>query len=328
MNVARLMEDLLSCLQGQPDKVRANYFDASLALACNLITNTTAGDLADDNLIVSLDQEFLQVLLKRRFGVSALGHDIPLLLQGLHYLRTDGAATLDGNVINLCLLDFYRVALPLGDWDDLLVDADKRHLTAQKLVAQLRPDVGDLVLDDQQRMVWLIKHGFQELPLYRSKLRRYFSDATGNKDFQLQRGDIGYAFQQISSSIPPQDQDLFSQEIGFKRWICVNGAMLIYKKKAFDGRVHDMRWLQRRTTLALRNATLGPEGRVTLSLGALGRAADFKITVHSATEEQQKIVRFENVTALLCEFRVQKWVDTVRITIESTEDYLADLGTT
>lgn len=328
MNVARLMEDLMSCLQGQVGKVRANYIDSSLALACNLVTNTIAGDLADDNLIVSLDQDFLQILLTRRFGVSTLGHDIPLLLQGMYYLRTNGSPNPQGQVINACMLDYYRAALPLGDWDNLLVDTNPRHLTAQKLTAQLRPDVGDLILDDQQRMAWLIKHGFQELPLYRSRLRRYFSDATGNKGFELKSGDIGYTFQQVSSSTPPRDQDLFNQEMGFKRWICVNGAMLIFKKKAFDGRVHDMRWLQRRTTLALRNSALGAEGRVTLSLSALGRLADFTVTIHSAIEEQQKTVRFENVSAILCEFRIQKWVDTVRISIESTGDYLADVGTT
>ena len=55
MNVARLMEDLISSLQAQPVKFRPNYFDASLTLACNLITNTNSGDLSDANLIAYLD---------------------------------------------------------------------------------------------------------------------------------------------------------------------------------------------------------------------------------------------------------------------------------
>ncbi|OIJ42131.1 hypothetical protein [Massilia timonae] len=329
MNVARLMEDLVSSLQAQPDKVRPNYFDASLTLACNLITNTNSGDLSDANLIAYLDQDFLKLLLGRRFGISPLGHDIPLLLQGLHYLRAKNSSQLHGDVINACLLDFYRAALPLGEWDDVLVeDGQPRHTTARKLLAYIRPDTRSQLHSQQDRNVWLIRHGFQELPLYRSRLRHYFAEAVGYKNFQLQSGDIGYAFQQISSSTPPKDHDLFHHDLSFKRWICIRGAMLMYKKKPFESRIHDLRWLNQSTTLALRSVYLGNEGRVSLSLAALGGTGNFKVTVHSATDDQQRIINFDNVSALLCEFRIQKWVDTVRITIESSGNYVADLGTT
>lgn len=328
MNVARLMEDLVSSLQAQPEEVRSNYFDSSLTLACNLITNTNSGDLSDANLIAYLDQEFLKMLLGRRFGTSALGHDIPLLLQGLYYLRTKGSSQLHGDVVNACLLDFYRAALPMGDWDDLLVEDRCPHPTARRLLAYIRPDIRPQLQSEQDRNAWLIRHGFQELPLYRSRLRRYFAEATGYKDFQLQSGDIGYAFQQISSSTPPKDHDLFHHDLSFKRWICVRGAMLMYKKKPFENRIHDLRWLNQNTTLALRNVYLGNEGRVLLSLGALGGTGNFKVTIHSATDDQQRTIKFDNVSALLCEFRIQKWVDTIRISIESSGNYVADLGTT
>jgi len=325
MNVARLMEDLVSSLQAQPEEVRSNYFDSSLTLACNLITNTNSGDLSDANLIAYLDQEFLRMLLGRRFGISPLGHDIPLLLQGLYYLRTKGSSQLQGDVVNTCLLDFYRAALPLGEWDDLLIADRRPHPTARKLLAYIRPDITPQLHSEQDRNAWLIRHGFQELPLYRSRLRRYFAEATGYKDFQLQSGDIGYAFQQISSSTPPKDHDLFHHDLSFKRWICIRGAMLMYKKKPFENRIHDLRWLNQSTTLALRNAYFGNEGRVSLSLGALGGTSNFKVTVHSATEQQQRTITFDNTSAVLYEFRVQKWVDTLRISIESSGNYVANL---
>lgn len=325
MNVHGLMEDLLSSIQSQPEKARENYFDSSLALACNLITNTIAGDLSDQNLIAFLDQEFLQILLRKRFERCSVGYDIPLLLQGLHSLRTNSSSEVSGTIISQCLLDFYRGAFPLGTWDDLLTDGDTRDLTAQNLVARLRPDLASIVFDEPKRMAWLIKHGFQELPLYRSKIRHYFSDALGGKNFQLQAGDIGFSFHQISSSMPPQDKDLFIHSMEFKRWICVKGAMLIYKKRAFEARIHDLRWLQKNTTLAVKSSSLGALGRLTVSLGTLGDLCDFSITVHSAAEKQE-VVFFKNVSAVLCEFRLQKWVDIVRITIEASGNYSADLG--
>lgn len=325
MNVSRLMEDLVSSIQSQPDKVQQNYFDSSLALTCNLITNAIAGDLSDQNLIVFLDHDFIKLLLSKRFEVSSMGRNIPVLAQGLYSLRANRSSENNGEVINQCLLDFYRAALPIGEWDNLLVDSDKENFTAENLIRKIRPDLTEIVFEEPERLAWLIKNGFQELPLYRSKLRHYFSNALGYKNFQLQSGNIGYFFHQISSSTPPMAQDLFFDEMDFKRWICVKGAVLIYKRKPFESRLHDTRWLRKSTTLAIRKSMMGKSEKATISLGCLDGIGDFTITVHSTSLNQNEILTFQNVSAILCDLKIQRWVDTVRISIESSGSYVAEL---
>jgi len=326
MNSQRLMEDIKASVIGRANVVRPNISDASTALACNLITNVLGGDLSDHSLQIFLDKKFLTFMLQLQCQPHWLGQPLPLLLHSLMYLRSTGTPEdhlSDVGLFHTCLLDMHRAALPTGVWDDVLLAGQGGE--SLSLLDIVRPDVYSLSLERAQLDHWIASHGFNELPLARSSLRGKVLPPVGSQARTMTSlSRTGLLVQQISSSVVPQPEDLFFHKSEFDRWICVSGAMLIYKHTNDRRRLHDKRWLKKSTTIAIKRHQLNEANRVIISLGALSGAGNFDVTIHTGMG-QEIVHSFKQVESLTCELHIQKWVDATRITIDTASNYAAQL---
>jgi hypothetical protein len=328
MDSSRLIQDIQDSFLYQ--EIQTNICGSSLALVGNTITNCLDGDLSDSNLVVFLDKIFLQHLLNESISIADIHGKIPALCYGLLCLRSWGKIEElirhgGGDFSVSVVLDLYRAALPIGKWDDFLLESafTRELLTKSSYLDIVRPDTINLGFDKDTINNWIMANGFFELPMYRSSLRKKITEK--NNSFRSDSANkMSYFFQEISNSTPPREDDLFFNGVEFQRWISIHHSVIIYKDEA-SKLVCNKRWLKDSCTIALRGFSLGVERSFLLSIAPIGKLGCFTLILSGADNGKDKIQYFENVKGILCEIFFHNWVDTLRLTIETQCNYVANL---
>ncbi len=333
MDTQRLIQDITDCVSNTEFSPQ-NRLDASLVLVSNLITNTLSGDFSESNLDIFLDRRFLILLSKKKIRAKLYGAFDSLFSYGFFLLLNQRELRAfpepeESHILRAVLLESYRLALPVGEWDDFPIQSwnsltvnskiEKESASSRRSILAFRPDLVEIIDNTEVLEHWFQCNGFYELPLFRTSLRKTLVE--GKTSFEaLGPAGTAYCYQELAVSVVPQENDLPIHGTKFKRWLCIPGSLIIFKDEE-TGKIKDKRWLHKETTFVVKTAIFG--SILKMSVATLGGNEPVHINIYGA--DRGKAKQFGAEGALFVEIGASKWVENIRITISCNAPYVVNL---